>query len=197
MRRSKRHNISHVIESAEAEVHMSAIVDAFQSGTEPMRRVSDSEQYSFYLDTLRVKCVTFDVKERKESLFSNLAAKGRPPAYKLRARALRIPKFNRPSLAPSITLRNVSYLSQLHCPTFNMSANVGLSTPRGSGTSGYIQANRSHLRPRERDRAAPYSMDEYEKHKQRKPDKDILEHERKRKIEVKVFELRDKLEEEG
>jgi hypothetical protein len=78
-----------------------------------------------------------------------------------------------------------------------MSANVGLSTPRGSGTSGYVQRNLSVVRPRDRDRSAPYSMDQYEKHKQRKPDKDILEHERKRKIEVKCFELRDKLEEEG
>jgi len=78
-----------------------------------------------------------------------------------------------------------------------MSANVGLSTPRGSGTSGYVQRNLSNLRPRDRERGAPYSKDEYQKHKQRKPDKEILEHERKRRVEVKVFELRDKLEEEG
>jgi hypothetical protein len=75
-----------------------------------------------------------------------------------------------------------------------MSANVGLNTPRGSGTSGYVQRNLSHLRPR--DQAAPYSLDD-SRHRQRKPDPEILEHERRRKIEVKVFELRDKLEEEG
>lgn len=34
------------------------------------------------------------------------------------------------------------------------------------------------------------------RHKQRQPDKGILEHDRKREIEVKVFDLRDKLEEE-
>ena len=33
--------------------------------------------------------------------------------------------------------------------------------------------------------------------KKRKPNKDILEHKRKREIEVKVFELRDELEEKG
>jgi hypothetical protein len=77
-----------------------------------------------------------------------------------------------------------------------MSANVGLSTPRGSGTSGYVQRNLSNMRPRERERGAPYSLEEHKSYKQRKPDKEILEHERKRKIEVKLFELRDKLEEE-
>lgn len=78
----------------------------------------------------------------------------------------------------------------------NMSSNVGLSTPRGSGTSGYVQKNRSLLKPREK--AAPYPQDwEKAKHRPRQPDPEILEHERKREIEVKVLELRDKLEDEG
>lgn len=77
-----------------------------------------------------------------------------------------------------------------------MSENVGLSTPRGSGTSGYVQKNRSLLRPR--DKTAPYPKDwDQTKHRQRQPDQEILEHEAKRAIEVKVFALRDKLEEEG
>ncbi|KAF9732058.1 pre-mRNA-splicing factor CWC21 [Paraphaeosphaeria minitans] len=77
-----------------------------------------------------------------------------------------------------------------------MSSNVGLSTPRGSGTSGYVQKNRSLLKPR--DKAAPYSKDwDSAKHRQRQPDPEILEHDRKREIEVKVLELRDKLEDEG
>lgn len=78
----------------------------------------------------------------------------------------------------------------------NMSSNVGLSTPRGSGTSGYVQRNLSQLRPR--DNVAPYPKD-YDsiKHRQRQPDKDILNHDRLREIEVKVFDLRDKLEDEG
>ncbi|KAI9802024.1 MAG: RNA-splicing factor [Sarcosagium campestre] len=76
-----------------------------------------------------------------------------------------------------------------------MSSNVGLSTPRGSGTSGYVQRNLSHLRPR--DATAPYPKDlDSIKHRQRQPDKDILEHDRKREVEVKVFELRDRLEDE-
>ncbi|RDL35279.1 Cwf21-domain-containing protein [Venustampulla echinocandica] len=77
-----------------------------------------------------------------------------------------------------------------------MSSNVGLSTPRGSGTSGYVQRNLAHLKPR--DQGKPYSTDlDSLKHRQRKPDKEILEHDRKRDVEVKVFELRDRLEDEG
>lgn len=77
-----------------------------------------------------------------------------------------------------------------------MSSNVGLSTPRGSGTSGYVQKNRSLLKPR--DKAAPYPKDwDQPRHRQRQPDAEILEHDRKREIEVKVLELRDKLEDEG
>ncbi|TWU72612.1 RNA-splicing factor [Metarhizium rileyi] len=76
-----------------------------------------------------------------------------------------------------------------------MSENVGLNTPRGSGTSGYVQRNLAHLKPR--DHGAPYPKDlDSLRHKQRQPDKGILEHDRKRQIEVKVFDLRDKLEEE-
>ncbi|CAH0043295.1 unnamed protein product [Clonostachys rosea] len=76
-----------------------------------------------------------------------------------------------------------------------MSDNVGLSTPRGSGTSGYVQRNLAHIKPR--DYGAPYPKDlDSLRHKQRQPDKAILEHDRKREVEVKVFELRDKLEEE-
>lgn len=77
-----------------------------------------------------------------------------------------------------------------------MAANVGLSTPRGSGTSGYVQRNLSHMKPR--DKYAPYPKDyEQMKHRQRNPDKDILDHDRLREVEVKVFDLRDKLEDEG
>ncbi|KAK5148377.1 RNA-splicing factor [Oleoguttula sp. CCFEE 6159] len=76
-----------------------------------------------------------------------------------------------------------------------MSSNVGLTTPRGSGTSGYVQRNLSHLKTR--DNIAPYPKDfSTLKHRQRQPDQEILEHDRRREIEVKVFELRDRLEDE-
>ncbi|KAK1828414.1 Pre-mRNA-splicing factor CWC21 [Podospora conica] len=80
-----------------------------------------------------------------------------------------------------------------------MSDNVGLSTPRGSGTSGYVQRNLAFQRPR--DAASPYTRrpDDiaHQSHRPRAPDQGLLEHDRKREVEVKVFELRDKLEEEG
>ncbi|KAK4214543.1 putative pre-mrna-splicing factor cwc21 protein, partial [Rhypophila decipiens] len=77
-----------------------------------------------------------------------------------------------------------------------MSDNVGLSTPRGSGTSGYVQRNLAHFRRHDN---GPYARDKDfsdMRHTQRKPDQGILEHDRKREVEVKVFELRDKLEEQ-
>ncbi|CAK4034019.1 Hypothetical predicted protein [Lecanosticta acicola] len=77
-----------------------------------------------------------------------------------------------------------------------MSSNVGLSTPRGSGTSGYVQRNSANLKPRDNHQPYPTDIDSI-RHRQRQPDKEILEHDRKREIEVKVFELRDKLEDEG
>jgi hypothetical protein len=79
-----------------------------------------------------------------------------------------------------------------------MSDNVGLSTPRGSGTSGYVQRNLAFQRPR--DAASPYTRradDHHQAHRPRAPDQGLLEHDRKREVEVKVFELRDKLEDEG
>lgn len=79
-----------------------------------------------------------------------------------------------------------------------MSSNVGLSTPRGSGTSGYVQRNLSVLKPRATGYGQPYSLnDSARPPKIRKPDEDILRHDRLREIEVKVMELQDKLEDEG
>lgn len=95
-----------------------------------------------------------------------------------------------------------------------MSSNVGLPTPRGSGTSGYVQRNWAFLKPRSAGYGAPYppvgpgskkgSSDADNKaatnreprpFDQRQPDKKILEHERRREVEVKVFEERERLEE--
>jgi hypothetical protein len=79
-----------------------------------------------------------------------------------------------------------------------MSANVGLSTPRGSGTSGYVQRNTALLKPRAAGVGVPYTLNDRDRApKQRKPDQDILLHDRMREIEVKVLELREKLEEDA
>jgi hypothetical protein len=77
-----------------------------------------------------------------------------------------------------------------------MSSNVGLSTPRGSGTSGYVQRNLSHLKPREQFAPYPKDFDTIKEHR-KKADHKILAHNKAREVEVEVFELRDKLEDEG
>ncbi|KAJ5613046.1 hypothetical protein N7510_006240 [Penicillium lagena] len=75
--------------------------------------------------------------------------------------------------------------------------------PRGSGTSGYVQRNFALMKPRNRGYGAPYppvsgANNAAEKpFKQRMPDKQILEHDRRRAIEVKVMEERERLEEEN
>lgn len=86
-----------------------------------------------------------------------------------------------------------------------MSSNVGLSTPRGSGTSGYVQRNSAFLKPRNAGYGAPYPPVATTEDKgglggsfrQRKPDQQILDHDRKRAIEVQVLEERERLEEEN
>jgi hypothetical protein len=78
-----------------------------------------------------------------------------------------------------------------------MSANVGLTTPRGSGTSGYVQRNLSTLKPRATGAGQPYPPTHDSAPRPRKPDQSILAHDRARLIEVAVLELRDRLEDEG
>jgi len=71
---------------------------------------------------------------------------------------------------------------------------IGLQTARGSGTNGYVQKNLSHLRPRD-----PSLGQNEPKAKPRidAPDGAILDHERRRKIELQCLELQDELEERG
>ena len=77
-----------------------------------------------------------------------------------------------------------------------MSSNVGLTTPRGSGTSGYVQRNLSLLKPRSTGAGQPYTLTKDTAPRQRKPDQQILQHDRLRDIEVQILELRDRLEDE-
>ncbi|KAJ7068046.1 hypothetical protein C8F01DRAFT_1116659 [Mycena amicta] len=73
---------------------------------------------------------------------------------------------------------------------------IGLTTPRGSGTNGYVVRNlstlRSHQPAQDRNNAWDVAPP-----KHREPDEGILEHERKRKVEVKCLELQLQLEDEG
>lgn len=100
-----------------------------------------------------------------------------------------------PPRGPNATLNwrmlSLQLISQPGLPP--MSSNVGLNTPRGSGTSGYVQRNQSYLRPR--DPIIPSDIHS-KKHQPRQPDQEILKHDRLREIEVKVFDLQAQLEDD-
>ncbi len=73
-------------------------------------------------------------------------------------------------------------------------------TARGSGTSGYVQSNRFNLRGGGGQSAAmsrPADLSAPVGNANKQPNPDILEHARKREIDLKVAELEDKLDEEG
>ena len=75
---------------------------------------------------------------------------------------------------------------------------IGLASVRGSGTSGYVQANAFNLRgSRQQARERHDLKDLHDAPTARKANKDILEHNRKRAVEMKLLELREKLEEQG
>jgi len=73
---------------------------------------------------------------------------------------------------------------------------VGLVSVRGSGTSGYVQRNLSMPKPQRRAELMRESLVEpgtaY-----KKPNADIMEHAAKRRVEVKLMELRLVMEDQG
>jgi len=76
---------------------------------------------------------------------------------------------------------------------------IGLSTVRGSGTNGYVQRNLSHVRP-SKDKVNYKTEEDIQKAEaqiSRGPNQGILDHERKRKLEVKCLELEEVLRDQG
>ncbi|KAL0095006.1 cwf21 domain-containing protein [Phycomyces blakesleeanus] len=76
---------------------------------------------------------------------------------------------------------------------------IGLSTPRGSGTNGYVVRNLSFVRPPPTDRNDRLSSHDFKAPMPeiRQPNQEILLHDRKRKVEVQCMELQIELEDEG
>lgn len=74
---------------------------------------------------------------------------------------------------------------------------IGLTTPRGSGTNGYVQRNLSSLRVKRGGERDEKDRERLESQLNRQPNADILEHQRKRQLEVKCAELQDMMEEQG
>jgi hypothetical protein len=91
-----------------------------------------------------------------------------------------------------------SCLHPLRCYIFSFIAlemynNIGLSSVRGSGTSGYVQKNLAAVPKHRQNMSWEASLEREEKTAQRKPvqyvaDREILDHERKKKIEIAVLE---------
>ncbi|KAJ4849712.1 hypothetical protein Tsubulata_050674 [Turnera subulata] len=77
---------------------------------------------------------------------------------------------------------------------------VRSTTPRGSGSNGYIQTNKFFMKPKP-GMVAPatrgYEGDQGTGGITKKPNKEILEHDRKRQIHLRLVELEDKLIEQG
>lgn len=76
---------------------------------------------------------------------------------------------------------------------------IGLTTARGSGTNGHVQRNLSFVRLGKKDNVKYKNEAELSKAEainNRGPNEEILEHERKRKIEVKVLEFEEILEDQ-
>ncbi|RKP06275.1 hypothetical protein THASP1DRAFT_2832, partial [Thamnocephalis sphaerospora] len=77
---------------------------------------------------------------------------------------------------------------------------IGLTTPRGSGTNGYVVRNLSSIQQRRREPVKPFhelEEEHRERFRERKPNEEILLHERKREVELKCMTLQLTLEEDG
>lgn len=77
---------------------------------------------------------------------------------------------------------------------------IGLQTPRGSGTNGYIQSNKFFVKPKSArvdTSAAAGPAPQVGDGGVRKPNKDILEHDRKRQIQLRLLVLQDTLTDQG
>lgn len=76
---------------------------------------------------------------------------------------------------------------------------IGLQTPRGSGTNGFVQRNLAFVKAK-KDKVDYKTEEEINKLDQslnKQPNKEILDHERKRKVELKCMEMQELMEEQG
>ncbi|KAH0478102.1 MAG: uncharacterized protein KVP18_004154 [Porospora cf. gigantea A] len=77
---------------------------------------------------------------------------------------------------------------------------VGLPTPRGSGTSGYVKKNLSFVKTRRHDSEVKQQLINKKTptpHRERRQNDEILKHEEKRKLEAQVAEKMEEWEDEG
>jgi len=73
---------------------------------------------------------------------------------------------------------------------------IGLTTPRGSGTNGYVQGNCSAIRSKKnKHHGKPSDKKDLEKIKT--PNVELLMHEEKKKIEIELYKLKSELIKKG
>ena len=76
---------------------------------------------------------------------------------------------------------------------------IGLTTARGSGTNGHVQRNWAFVRSGKKDNnyRSEEDIKKLDAQLNRPPNREILDHDRKRKIEVKCIEFEEILEKQG
>ena len=74
---------------------------------------------------------------------------------------------------------------------------IGLKTARGSGTNGFVQRNLSYIRPSRILQFTQKHDQQIVEPKIKKQDDAILKHQVRRKIELELLELEDKMKEQG
>lgn len=73
---------------------------------------------------------------------------------------------------------------------------IGLNTPRGSGTSGYVQKNLAFVRPKTITNNYKEILQKFKENPtptQKRANQDIIEHEMKHKIEVELYNYSEEL----
>ncbi len=76
---------------------------------------------------------------------------------------------------------------------------IGLTTARGSGTNGYVTRNLAfvHTTKEKVKYKTEEEIQKLDSLSQKKPNLEILDHERKRKLELKCLELQEELQDQG
>ena len=102
----------------------------------------------------------------------------------------------------SVTLIINNYILTTKNSKTKMYNGVGLQTARGSGTSGYVQRNLSHVLPGAKPKLQDYGkilkeLMDAPQPLPKPPNQELITHEKKRQIESKVFTLGKKLRAEG
>ena len=76
---------------------------------------------------------------------------------------------------------------------------IGLETARGSGTNGFVTRNLAFIKNKKTriEYKGEDDLKRLDRELNRQPDQGILEHEKKRQVELKCLEMQDLMEKQG